>query len=135
VIRDTFYTHFVNVSAPLALVDYELDHHAGGEGQVGCRARVAQTDGDESNEIKTEALGNGPINAFVMALKQAGLKRFTVTDYRSHAIRGGSDSDSAAYIQVRGLGENAPLVWGCGVDPSIEMAGLKALVSACNLLD
>ena len=25
------------------------------------------------------------------------------------------------------------LVWGCGVDPSIEMAGLKALVSAWNL--
>ncbi|MDB4820749.1 hypothetical protein OAG88_03450 [Akkermansiaceae bacterium] len=26
------------------------------------------------------------------------------------------------------------MLWGVGVDPSIEMAGLKALVSAWNLL-
>ena len=132
-IRDVFFERFVNVSRPLSLVDYELDHHAGGDGQVGCRARV--TNNGDGNEIEIEALGNGPINAFVQALEQAGLKDFSVTDYRSHAIRGGSDSDSAAYVQVRAIDEGGPLVWGCGVDPSIEMAGLKALVSACNLLD
>ena len=131
-IRDAFFEEFVNVSAPLSLVDYELDHHAGGDGQVACKARVTRN-GDGS-EIEIEALGNGPINAFVLALEQAGLKDFAVTDYRSHAIRGGSDSDSAAYVQLRGSSEDGPLIWGCGVDPSIEMAGLKALVSACNLL-
>jgi 2-isopropylmalate synthase len=132
-IRDAFFERFVNVSKPLSLVDYELDHHAGGQGQVACKARV--TNNGDGKEIQIEALGNGPINAFVLALEQAGLKDFAVTDYRSHAIRGGSDSDSAAYVQVRGIDEGGPLVWGCGVDPSIEMAGLKALVSACNLLD
>ncbi len=133
-IRDAFFEQFVNVSTPLALVEYELDHRAGGDGQVRCKARVTDGASDESGEIEIEALGNGPINAFVLALEQAGLKDFTVTDYRSHAVRGGSDADSAAYVQVRGLDKDGPLVWGCGVDPSIEMAGLKALVSACNLL-
>ena len=71
--------------------------------------------------------------AFVHALETAGLKDFTLTDYRSHAIRGGSDSDSAAYIQLRS-NENNRTIWGCGVDPSIEMAGLKSLVSSYNLL-
>ncbi|MDA8992105.1 hypothetical protein N9F61_01540, partial [Akkermansiaceae bacterium] len=52
--------------------------------------------------------------------------------YRSHAVRGGSSSDAAAYVQLRH--DDGRILWGVGVDPSIEMAGLKALVSAWNLL-
>ncbi len=126
-VRDYFRREFVNVAEPLALLDFELDHHAGGPGEVVCRAKIALN--GEEREIT--GMGNGPINAFVQALDQQGLKDFKVTDYRSHAIRGGSDSDSAAYVQIQNGGE--ALVWGCGIDPSIEMAGLKALVSAVNL--
>lgn len=127
-VRDFFYRDFVNVSSPLTLVDYELDHHAGERGEVACHAKVS-VDGEEKS---FSGLGNGPINAFVHALESGGLKDFSVTDYRSHAIRGGSDADSAAYIQLQSA-DGQRLVWGCGVDPSIEMAGLKALVSAWNL--
>lgn len=127
-IRDAFYKYFANVSEPLALLDYDLDHHAGERGQVGCRAEVLVN--GEKKVI--QGLGNGPINAFVQALGEAGMKDFNVTDYRSHAVRGGSDADSAAYVQLRGEGDH--IVWGAGIDPSIEMAGLRALVSAWNLL-
>lgn len=128
-IRDAYYKMFVNLTETVKLVDYELDHHAGGQGDVACHAQILV-----SGELqKVSGLGNGPINAFVHALDQAGLKGFTLTDYRSHAVRGGSDADSAAYIQLQGLDDKA-LVWGCGVDSSIEKAGLKALVSALNLL-
>ena len=127
-VREFFFRDFVNVATPLTLLDYELDHHAGAQGEVGCTAKIA-IDGEE-REIR--GLGNGPINAFVHAMEQGGLKDFTVSDYRSHAVRGGSDADSAAYILVQST-EDKSLVWGCGVDPSIEMAGLKALVSAWNL--
>ncbi|MCP5534757.1 MAG: 2-isopropylmalate synthase [Akkermansiaceae bacterium] len=128
-IHDAFFKMFVNLTEPMALLDYELDHHAGKKGEVACHADVAIN--GETKHIS--GLGNGPINAFVHALEQVDLKNFTLTDYRSHAVRGGSDADSAAYIQLRALDSQA-LVWGCGVDPSIEMAGLKALVSAANLL-
>lgn len=128
-IREAFFKFFVNIQEPIRLVDYELDHHAGDAGEVACHANLA-VDGVEQ---KIEGLGNGPINAFVHALEQAGLKNFTLTDYRSHAISGGSDADSAAYIELRS-DESHVTVWGCGVDPSIEMAGLKALVSAANSL-
>ncbi|NBY42358.1 MAG: hypothetical protein EBQ49_03490, partial [Verrucomicrobia bacterium] len=30
--------------------------------------------------------------------------------------------------------DSGKTVWGCGVDPNIEIAGLKALVSAVNRL-
>jgi 2-isopropylmalate synthase len=128
-IRDAFFKFFVNIQSPISLLDYELDHHAGKQGEVACHANISINGAEQ----KIEGLGNGPINAFVQALEQAGLKNFTLTDYRSHAVTGGSDADSAAYIQLRS-GEEGSLVWGCGVDPSIEMAGLKALVSAANLL-
>ncbi len=128
-VRELFFGEFVNISSPLELIDYELDHHDTGEAQkVRCRATV-RIDG---KEVAITGLGNGPINAFVHALEEAGLKNFTLTDYRSHAVRGGSDADSAAYVQLKRADEDR-LVWGCGVDPSIEMAGLKALVTAYNL--
>jgi 2-isopropylmalate synthase len=82
--------------------------------------------------VRGSGKGNGPINAFVHFLEEAGHKDFKVTDYRSHALRGGSDADSAAYVQIQNLADGQ-LLWGCGVDTSIEMAGLKALVSAWNL--
>ena len=128
-VRDAFYQFFVNVSSPLELLDYELDHHDTGErGIVRCRGSV--TLNGEAREIV--GLGNGPINAFVHALEESGMKDFVLTDYRSHALHGGSGSDAAAYVQLKG--EDGTLLWGVGVDPSIEMAGLKAVVSAWNLL-
>ncbi|MGJ8677481.1 MAG: 2-isopropylmalate synthase [Akkermansiaceae bacterium] len=128
-ILEAFYKMFVNLTSPIELMDYDLDHRAGERGEVACNAEVSI----RGEVKKVSGIGNGPINAFVHALDTAGLKNFTLTDYRSHAVRGGSDADSAAYVQLKNL-DNQTIVWGCGVDPSIEMAGLKALVSALNLL-
>jgi 2-isopropylmalate synthase len=110
------------------VTDYELVHHTTERGQVQCKATVSV-----NGEVKTiEGLGNGPINSFVHALEGIGLKDFKVTDYRSHAVRGGSDANAAAYVQLQH--DDGRILWGAGVDPSIEMAGLKALVTAWNLL-
>jgi 2-isopropylmalate synthase len=128
-IRDAFFREFVNVASPLDVIDYELIHQVGEHrGQVKCQASILHH-GEQRN---IEGLGNGPINAFVHALESGGLKDFKVTDYRSHAVRGGSDASAAAYVQVQH--DDGRLLWGAGVDPSIEMAGLKALVTAWNLL-
>lgn len=126
-IGDLFFGKFVNLEAPMSLVEFELDH-SGVKGEVVCRAVVAV----DGTEVRGSGRGNGPINAFVHFLGEAGFKDFKVADYRSQALRGGSDADSAAYVQIHPLDGRPPL-WGCGVDPSIEMAGLKALVSAWNL--
>lgn len=126
-IRDAFFGHFVNIESPLSVTQYELIHQPGG-GNVICKATIS-LDG-KSHDIEGE--GNGPINSFVQALDTVELKDFKVTDYRSHAVRGGSDASAAAYVQLQhGDGR---MLWGTGVDPSIEMAGLKALVAGWNLL-
>ena len=127
-IRDAFYELFANVKSPIAVSSYELVHHTVEKGMVDCTATIV-VDGETQS---IAGAGNGPINAFVKALENAGLKNFHLTDYRSHAIRGGSDANAAAYVQLSH--DDGRTLWGCGIDPSIEMAGLKALVCAANLL-
>lgn len=127
-VGSVFFSEFVNVNSHLILKNYELDYHSAERGELACKA-VIEIDG-ESKIV--EGIGNGPINAFVQGLEETGLKDFTLTDYRSHAVRGGSSSDAAAYVQLRK--DDGTILWGVGCDPSIEMAGVKALVCAWNLL-
>ena len=122
-----FSEHFVNIGSHMALLEYELIHQAGG-GQVQCKAVVRI----EGQVERIQGAGNGPINSFVHALESIGKKDFKVTDYRSHAVQGGSDASAAAYVQLQH--DDGRLLWGAGVDSSIEMAGLKALVTGWNLL-
>ena len=74
--------------------------------------------------------GNGPINAFVHALENAGLKDFKLTDYRQHSIGGGSGTQSAAFLQLQS--KAGRVAYGCGMHASIEKSGLLALISAFN---
>lgn len=127
-ILEAFKNEFVNVSKSFFLEKYELLNNDLNDGQVCCEAKIINN--GEPHEIKGS--GNGPINAFVNALEKINQKDFNLKDYRSHAIKGGSDADSAAYILLEGT--NGKEAWGCGVDPSIEIAGVKALVSSLNLL-
>ncbi len=124
-IRSAFFEDFVNINTSLQLIDYQLSHQ---KQIVHCTATIRHLD----KEKQISGSGNGPINSFVHALETASLKDFHVTDYRSHAIRGGSDASAAAYIQLSL--EDGTLAWGTGVDPSIDQAGLKALVTGWNLL-
>ena len=127
-ILEAFKKEFVNVQDSFFLKHYEILANESEDGQVCCQATILVS----GNNYEIKGIGNGPINAFVNALETVGQKSFKLTDYRSHAIKGGSDADSAAYIFLESNeGHGA---WGCGVDPSIEIAGVKALVSALNLL-
>ena len=127
-ILEAFKKEFVNVEDSFFLKHYEILANESEDGQVCCQATILVS----GNNYEIKGIGNGPINAFVNALETVGQKLFKLTDYRSHAIKGGSDADSAAYIFLEG--NEGLRAWGCGVDPSIEIAGVKALVSALNLL-
>ena len=72
--------------------------------------------------------GNGPIDAFVGALAEAGFD-VRVLDYAEHAMSSGGDARAAAYVECAIGGE---VVWGVGIDPNIVTASLRAVVSAVN---
>jgi 2-isopropylmalate synthase len=72
--------------------------------------------------------GNGPVAAFVSALKDLGVN-IAVLDYAEHALSAGGDAAAAAYVECA-IGDE--ILWGVGIDPSITTASLKAIISAVN---
>ncbi len=125
-IYETFKTEFLENNSPLRLVSYQTNKIEGTEEEISCLATI-EIDGEEQN---FEGQGNGPINAFVHALDNRGLKDFKLTDYRQHSIGKGSATESAAFVQLQA--KSGKTAYGCGIDSSIEKSGLLALVSAFN---
>ncbi|MDW3219804.1 MAG: 2-isopropylmalate synthase [Acidimicrobiales bacterium] len=74
--------------------------------------------------------GNGPIDAFVHGLTEAGLFDGKIADYTEHTMGAGSDATAAAYVAVDTGARD--VVWGVGLHESIVSASLRAIVSAVN---
>jgi 2-isopropylmalate synthase len=53
-----------------------------------------------------------------------------VADYREHALGSGSEASAIAYIRIRT--EEGKMRWGAAVDTNIELASIKAVLSALN---
>ena len=79
--------------------------------------------------LELSGLGNGPIDAFVTALREAGAPEFAFVSYAEHSLSGGAGAQAAAYVEIERQGQN---VFGAGVDASIERASIKAVLSALN---
>lgn len=124
-VHEVFQNEYVNVSSPLEIVSIDREDFSK-TGEVGVQAEVRYN--GETREVSGQ--GNGPISAFVDALNKEGWKDFNLIDYRQHSIGGGSKTKAAAYIQIKH--EDGTAAFGCGIDSNIELAGLKALVSAIN---
>ena len=126
-IHARFKESFTNLEAPLKLLSINRTFNDSDDSLI-LEAKIEK----EGQEYSIRGIGNGPISAFVNALDENGWKDFTLNDYRQHSIGSGSKTEAAAYVQIASMqGTN---VYGCGIDPNIEKAGLKALVSAYNRL-
>jgi 2-isopropylmalate synthase len=125
-IHECFRASFVNITKPIELLSFTSQ--ATGKEAVGCSAEVVF----QGTKQTIVGQGNGPISALVHALAAKGWAKFTLRDYRSHALTAGEQSAAAAYVSLQS--EDGRTIWGCGVDANIELAGLKALVSAVNRL-
>ena len=124
-VHEVFIQEYVNLKAPMELLSIEReDYSQSGEVKVDTEIRM----NGKSNRLSGR--GNGPISAFVDALEQEGYKDFQLLDYRQHSIGGGSKTKAAAYIQIKN--DDGSVSFGCGINANIELAGLRALVSAFN---
>ncbi len=91
-------------------------------------ARLSAVIYDRGEEIALEAEGNGPIDAFVTALRDHGFP-IEILDYSEHAMGAEQTATAASYIEAFVDGQ---VVWGVGIDPSIARASYKAVISALN---
>ncbi|MDZ8119032.1 2-isopropylmalate synthase [Pontiella agarivorans] len=84
-----------------------------------------------NGEEKTiQADGNGPISAFVSAIRQVVDVDFTVDDYHEQAIDKGADAQALAYVPLKLAGNG--VIFGVGEDSNINQAAVRAIVAGLN---
>ena len=72
--------------------------------------------------------GNGPIDAFVHAIRSQFGTHLDIKDYTEHALGQGSQATAVAYVETGDeTGNNR---WGVGIDPNTITASLRAVLSA-----
>lgn len=122
-LKAMFWKEYVERVSPWELIHFHAD---GVDGVFRCRSSARL----HGNEVSLTGEGNGPIAAFVQALHSSGAPRFEVAYYKEHALSSGEGANAIAYIQIK-LADGR-LRWGAAVDSNIELASVKAVLSALN---
>lgn len=117
-----FSGEYLERETPYSLVTFSSTTSANGHDQQVVDLVVR----GEERSFKGE--GNGPVDAFVDGMRQAGAD-IRVLDYTEHALSSGGDALAAAYVECEIAGE---IVWGVGIHANIVTASLRAVVSAAN---
>ena len=119
---EAFDDEYLDRRTPVAL---DAHHTSSAEGVDDELTVSVEVDG-RRHELRGR--GNGPIAAFVDALRSIGID-VRVLDYAEHALSSGGDARAAAYLECA-VGER--ILWGVGIDANIVTASLMAVVSAVN---
>ncbi|MDZ5459571.1 2-isopropylmalate synthase [Azohydromonas lata] len=94
--------------------------------EAGSAMRVQAQATVEGQALLLHGEGNGPVDAFVAALRAHTGAEVQVLDYHEHSLGAGAQARAAAYIEMR---VGAQVLFGAGVDANIVNASLKALLS------
>ena len=127
-IFQAFEQEYLHRYEPFALESFHVEEIAAQPGSkaVACTAHIS-IDGIV-RELRGH--GNGPIDAFVQALNQGDVADFKVLSYTEHALEQGAQAQAIAYIQI--LTSSDATFFGAAIDTNIELAAVKAVLSALN---
>ena len=94
---------------------------------VECIIRVKQ--GSKVHQVRGH--GNGPVAAFVHGLNESKIvEPFEVVSYSEHSLGKGAEAKAIAYFEVKSAVGST--IFGAATDTNIELASLKAVLSALN---
>ena len=122
-LKGMFWREYIERTEPWELIHFHAD---GVDGTFSCRASARKAGAD----VALTGQGNGPIAAFVHALNAAGTPKFEVANYREQSLSSGTEASALAFIQIK-LADGRTK-WGAGVDTNVELAAIKAVLSAVN---
>jgi 2-isopropylmalate synthase len=125
-LKTMFWKEYVERASPWQLRQFETESK---NGIVKCRARLLH----DGKPVELVGQGNGPLAALVHGMVQAGRPRFEIAAYSEHALSSGEEAAAIAYIQIKTAGGKSR--WGAGVDTNIELASVRAVLSALNRLE
>jgi 2-isopropylmalate synthase len=131
-LKQMFWREYVERSSPWHLLSFDSESK---NGIVKCRAKIIYKGGIPT-EITGE--GNGPLAALVHGLSNITVvqkyvgERFEISNYSEHALSSGETAAAISYIQIKTADGKSR--WGAGVDTNIELASVRAVLSALNRL-
>ncbi len=127
-IYEAFCSTYLEVTSPLLLRSFESGIYAkeGEETTVSCVAVL------ENNGIAQElrAIGNGPIDAFMRALREELITDISIVSYSEHSLGEGAHASAIAFIQLQT--PSGDTFFGAGMDTNIELASIRAVLSSVN---
>ena len=128
-IHAIFHTVFTEAGGNTELRDVKIrrpapEDHSGTA--VTLKVRIAD------REYSLNGTGGGPIEGAVAAFAQCpAIPPMQIESYTEHALGRGSDAQAIAFIGIRFNGSEA-IVHGVGIDRSINIAAIRAIVNALN---
>ena len=87
----------------------------------------------EDQEYTYNADGNGPVSAFVHAIREAIDIDFKVESYHEQAVGKGADAQALAFVPLK-LADGS-IVYGAGIDSNIDQAAVRAIISGLNRVE
>jgi len=124
-LKTMFWKEYIERELPWQLAGFETESK---DGMVKCRAKLSRSGGP----VEFSGTGNGPLAALVHGFSQVGVPRFEISNYSEHALSSGETAAAIAYIQIKT--PEGKTRWGAGVDTNIELASVRAVLSALNRL-
>lgn len=89
-----------------------------------------QIDCTLNDSINLKGAGTGPLAAFTTGFEAITGQSLKILSFQQHALGQGRDASAVAYVQLQ-VQEHPPL-YGVGIDNDINVAAIKALLSAWN---
>ncbi len=129
IIWKTFNENFI-VKKPFELIDFKVEGANRETNLEIINAKVSY----KNKIIQFSSQGNGPISAFINGIRENFDLQFTLEDFGQNTRSASSKAESAAYVELKfNYGKNS--IFGCGIDTSITVAPILAVISAINKIE
>jgi len=125
-IWETFQNTYFNNGSGLNFIEHKIESTSKNKLQEDLiKVRLLK----DNEEYSVDGVGNGPIDAFINALKKDLDLSVKVSDYHQHAVSTGSDAKAVAYIEIQSEGRSS---WGVGMHANTVIASLLSVISGLN---
>ena len=122
----TFSENFI-IDGPFTLIDFNVEG-ANRESNL----EIINTKIKYKNKIyEFSSQGNGPISAFVNGIRANFDLQFTLEDVGQNTRSATSKAEAAAYVELK-IENGQRSIFGCGINTSITLAPILAVISALN---
>jgi len=123
--------HYIKPTGRFELINFESSRAT----RTGETERVTATIRHNGADVVVSAVGNGPISAFVDAMRTEFGLRFRLADFGQNTRSATSKAEAAAYVELTIETDDGPQsIYGVGIDTSITKAPIRAMISALNKL-